>query len=86
MHDATAKLRALASANNISMEGAALRWLRYHSALEEGDGIIFGASRTQQVERTSETCSAGPLPEGLAAELSGLWETCKVDGAAIVQY
>ena len=86
MHEAIAKLRTLASANNISMEGAAMRWLRFHSGLKDGDGIIIGASKVQQVESTSETCATGPLPEGLAEELSGLWEKCKVDGAAIVQY
>lgn len=86
MHEAIARLRTLASANNISMEGAATRWLRFHSALEAGDGIIVGASKVQQVESTSETSVAGPLPSGLVKELSGLWEICKIDGAAIVQY
>lgn len=86
MHEAIAKLHNLSSANNISMEAAAMRWLRYHSGLKEGDGIIIGASKVQQVQSTSETSFAGQLPEGLAEELSGLWEICKVDGAALVQY
>ena len=86
MHGAIAKLRTLASANSISMEGAAMRWLRFHSSLKQEDGIIIGASRIQQVESTSEMSAAGPLPDKLVEELSGLWEICKMDGAAIVQY
>lgn len=86
MHEAIDKLRTLTTVNNISLESAAMRWLRFHSALEAGDGIIFGASKIPQVKSTCETSDAGPLPEGLVEELSNLWKMCKVDGAAIVQY
>ena len=86
MHEAIARLRILAAANNISMQGAAMRWLCFHSALGKEDGIIVGASKIQHVESTNETYAAGPLSGRLAEELSGLWEVCKKDGAAIVQY
>lgn len=86
MHQVNQKLRDLAAEQNVSMEGLALRWLLYHSALREEDGIIFGASNPRQVELTAASDKAGPLPEIVATKLDNLWSMCSQDGQSIVTY
>ncbi|KAI1483286.1 hypothetical protein F4774DRAFT_405921 [Daldinia eschscholtzii] len=43
----------------------AIRWAVYHSALEDGDGVVLGASRTAPVVEAVEFARRGPLTEDL---------------------
>lgn len=38
-----------------------LRWIMNHSFLQEGDGIIFGATKVEQLRGNVELCKKGPL-------------------------
>lgn len=58
------------------MEGT-LRWLLHHSPLETNDGIILGASSTQQVDSGLSACEKGPLSDGLANAFEELWAAVK---------
>ena len=80
------KLQQLAKSEQVPMEALALRWLVYHSALREGDGVIFGASRSTQARSTMEMIRAGTLSEDVAAKLSELWSICQEDAQSIVAY
>ncbi|KAI4151787.1 MAG: hypothetical protein LQ340_003295 [Diploschistes diacapsis] len=68
MHEVNERLRALAQEQDIPMEALAMRWLLYHSALEEEDGVIFGASNPRQAGKTINTIKAGPLLKDMAAK------------------
>ena len=51
LHNAQRKLAESTKELGISPIEAALRWVMYHSALQEGDGIILGASKRAQIVR-----------------------------------
>lgn len=51
LHAAQKKLAEATSEVGISPIEAALRWAMFHSALQEGDGIILGASKEAQIVR-----------------------------------
>lgn len=44
--------RFIASAAGEQPAGLAYRWIRYHSALGQGDQIILGATKVRQLEET----------------------------------
>lgn len=55
----------------------ALRWLMHHSGLGEGDGLILGATRVEQLRGNVEACGKGPLGEELLKAVEALWEGVK---------
>jgi aryl-alcohol dehydrogenase-like predicted oxidoreductase len=55
-------------------EGA-LRWVCYHSALGEEDGLILGELRLEQVKQNAEAVKKGPLPTGVVTEMEEEWKT-----------
>lgn len=59
---------------NITSSEACLRWLYYHSALSEEDGVILGASKTPQILQNMADISKGPLPTELLQKINVLWE------------
>ena len=86
MHEVNERLRGLAETNKMPMEELAMRWLAYHSALQSDDGIIIGASRPEQAQRTVNIIKAGPLTEKVATELSALWQICREEASGITSY
>jgi len=58
---------------------ASLRWIMHHSVLGEGDGIILGATRIDQLKGNVEMCKKGPLDEELVNAVEELWEAVKDD-------
>jgi aryl-alcohol dehydrogenase-like predicted oxidoreductase len=56
----------------------------FHSALDArlGDALVIGASSLNQVKQTAAALKAGPLPDEVAAQISGLWEIVKNDAVA----
>lgn len=82
MHEAVKKLRAISERTGLGMDELSFRWERYHSALEDGDMIIMGASKVEQIRSSVEKASNGPLSDELARELSNLWGPCREDGMA----
>jgi aflatoxin B1 aldehyde reductase len=59
-----------------TVQGAALRWLVFHSALGEEDGVILGASKIEQIDDSAAEIAKGPL-RGLEKAFDELWETVK---------
>jgi aflatoxin B1 aldehyde reductase len=63
----------------VPMLSAALRWCLHHSTLRPnfGDGIIFGASSSNQVEQNLLACAGGKLPENVLKsfdEAAQIWK------------
>jgi aflatoxin B1 aldehyde reductase len=71
------KLDAAVREYGLTPAEVAIRWLAYHSALTENDGIILGASRVEQVIETVGFIRKGPLEEGVLAVAKELWEDVK---------
>jgi len=63
----------------MSLAEVSLRWLVYHSALGNEDGVILGASRVEQVAESVRCCRAGPLSEDIRKAVEGLWEDSRKD-------
>ena len=51
----------------------AIRWIMHHSTLGDGDGIILGASKVEQLRQTVMFARKGPLPEELVRLAEDLW-------------
>ncbi|KAJ4404214.1 hypothetical protein N0V85_004926 [Neurospora sp. IMI 360204] len=79
MHQAIWKLKEACDAVSpqILLQDAALRWLMHHSALREGDAIIFGAKRIDQLRANVAGARAGPLPDIVRETVDGLWDLVK---------
>lgn len=66
------------------LKDAALRWFFHHSQLIEGDAVVVGSSRLEQVEQllTSLRLPAplspqDPLPTSVVRALDNLWESLR---------
>ncbi|VDC01119.1 unnamed protein product [Peniophora sp. CBMAI 1063] len=69
-----AGIRALAESKGITIEEAATRWLVHHSALRTSDhGVLYGASKVEQLETSLANHAKDPLPEDIATALEDLW-------------
>ncbi|KAH8653206.1 NADP-dependent oxidoreductase domain-containing protein [Tricladium varicosporioides] len=77
IHSALQTLHAVCEKHNLSLTGVCLRWLMHHSQLGEGDGIILGAKRIDQLESNVVDCRKGPLPGELVKAVEGMWEEVK---------
>jgi aflatoxin B1 aldehyde reductase len=53
---------------------AALRWVVFHSALRDGDAVIIGASRKEQVVSSMEIIRRGPLDNEVVEAVEQVWE------------
>lgn len=73
------KWEAIANEENVTKAELAYRWVNHHSALkaEQGDAIIFGASKFEQIEQTAGYLKAGPLSDKAAKDIDALWGTVK---------
>lgn len=86
MYDKPSLREGLKEWNNIAeKEGIpkaelAYRWVAHHSALtEEGDGVIFGASKLSQIEQTANGIKKGKLSEEAVQSIERLWESVKAE-------
>lgn len=72
-------VRMQAKRYGISGHAAALRWTTWHSQLaaEEGDAVIIGASRLNQLEENLDILEQGPLPQGLVKVMDQMWDDVK---------
>lgn len=61
----------------IKMREAAFRWFFHHSALGEGDGVIGGSSRLEQLSENLDALDSanGPLPAPVLDALEAAWQT-----------
>lgn len=70
----------IAEKEGVSKAELAYRWVAHHSALtEEGDGVIFGASKLSQIEQTAGGIKKGKLSHEAAKSIDELWESVKAE-------
>lgn len=79
MHAALKQLSAMVEPLGINGPEASLRWLAYHSALGDGDGLILGSSKISQIAKNAEDIRKGPLPQEVVDILEKIWESVEED-------
>jgi len=72
-------VREVCRKEGISVMEATLRWFMHHSVLGERDGVVLGASTTEQIEESLSACEKGKLPEEVVRAWERLWEDVKED-------
>jgi len=73
MFDAYGILQKVIEPLQISGTEAALRWVVYHSVLQDGDGVVLGASKVSQMEKTLTDIKKGPLPDEVVEAIEKMW-------------
>lgn len=77
-------IRKACEKEGITMVEATYRWLLRHSALDENDGVLLGASSVDQLTQNLNGCLAavekGPLPPTILEAFDRAWDITK-DGA-----
>lgn len=71
-------------AHNLTSTEVAIRWIAHDSALRDEDGIIFGASKAEQIRETVNMIKKGPLPEELLRLAEDLWGVVKGSRSEII--
>ncbi|KAL1521890.1 hypothetical protein AB1Y20_021541 [Prymnesium parvum] len=70
-------IRSTCEAAGLSLVQATYQWLLRHSALNESDGPLIGASSLSQLEENLDACRAAatakPLPTAVHAAMEGAW-------------
>jgi aflatoxin B1 aldehyde reductase len=78
MRQALLDWNKIAEKEGVSKAELAYRWVAYHSALQgDEDGVIFGASSTNQVDQTAQALKKGKLSEETVKGVEGIWESVK---------
>ena len=77
IHVAVKELYGVLQHRGIALAEASLRWLLYHSALGDEDGVILGATRTAQVEKNVSDIKKGPLAEDIVQAFEKTWDMVK---------
>lgn len=74
-------IRKACDEEGITMVEATYRWLLRHSALDENDGVLLGASSVEQLTQNLSGCLAavekGPLPPKILEAFDKAWEITK---------
>ncbi|KAJ5749052.1 alcohol dehydrogenase [Penicillium nucicola] len=75
---------AISEASGIPKAELAYRWIAFHSALDGRleDGLVIGASSTDQLNRTVAALKNGALPDSVVKQISDIWEIVKNDSVA----
>jgi aflatoxin B1 aldehyde reductase len=80
MRAALGKWNTIAEEEGISKAELAYRWVAHHSAVadDEENGVIFGASRIQQIGETAQGIQRGKLSEKAVTGIEEIWQSVKV--------
>lgn len=76
--EAVKGLEAVGKDHGISLTEISLRWMMWHSELQEGDGIILGASRGEQIKGNVDMIESGKLPAEVLQVVERVWEGIKI--------
>lgn len=77
LKEPAAMVAVKSQAEGMTGHAAALRWIIHHSQLQEGDGVVLGASNLAQLTNNIDAVEAGPLPQSLVEVFDELWGTVK---------
>lgn len=81
LHAAMRNFDAEAKSLNLTPIEIAVRWIAHHSALRDEDGIIFGASKNEQIKETVAMIKKGPLDGKALKAADDLWTA--VEGSRV---
>ena len=84
LHAAMKNFDSQVKSQGLTPVEVAIRWLAHHSALNDEDGIILGASRAEQVIQTVGMIRKGPLPAEILKEVKVLWDELKSSRGDII--
>lgn len=70
-------------AEGLTPAEAAIRWVTHHSALNEEDGVILGASKTAQILESIDFVRKGRLPQNVLQLTDKLWEAVQESRGSI---
>lgn len=86
--DALNEIKIACDKEGIAMVEAAYRWLTNHSLLcaSEGDGVLLGASRIEQMEQNMSVAQKGELPQSILETMDAAWEIAKPDSPAYFKF
>lgn len=84
LHEAMTELKSFLAPLGINSRDAALRWICWHSCLDEGDAIILGASRLEQVSQNVRSIGDGKLPEQVVEATEKVWGLLKESRGGIL--
>jgi aflatoxin B1 aldehyde reductase len=70
--EAVERIQAVTSEHDITLLSASLRWLAYHSKLDETDSIIIGAIDWRDLEERVTEIAKGPLPQDVVQVMNAL--------------
>jgi len=86
--EAVDEIRKACEAENIPMAEAGYRWLCYHSMMDanQGDGILLGASRQEQMTQNMAATNRGELPQSIVEAMDAAWEIAKPDSPAYFKF
>lgn len=73
MHEAVTKLQDFIKPLDLSLTEVSMSWLMFHSKLGEGDGVIIGGSRVEQIERNLADVGKGRLSEDVVEMVERAW-------------
>ncbi|KAE8446463.1 hypothetical protein EG329_011926 [Mollisiaceae sp. DMI_Dod_QoI] len=77
IHNAMIEFCKKCEAAGLTPTEVSLRWIMHHSVLGEGDGIILGASKVDQLRGNVEFCRKGPLDGEMVKACEELWRDVK---------
>lgn len=84
LHSAMRRFNEEMKLYNVTPIEVAIRWIIYHSALGDEDGVIIGASKAEQVWETVNIMKKGPLPEMVRKAADDLWNAVKESRHSII--
>ena len=84
LQSAMRKFDAEVRSNGLTPIEVAMRWIAHHSALNDQDGLVVGASKIQQVRETVTMIEKGHLPEQALKAAETLWSAVKVSRGDII--
>jgi len=73
MLPAVKELKEVLDKHGLALPEASQRWLQYHSALEQGDAVILGATSVKQLEMNMSQSEGGPLSEDVVELFERAW-------------
>lgn len=86
--EAVDEIRKVCEVEGVPMVEAAYRWLCNHSYMDasQGDGILLGASRQEQMTQNMAATTKGELPESILYAMDAAWEIAKPDSPAYFKF
>ncbi|PVH74887.1 putative aldo/keto reductase [Cadophora sp. DSE1049] len=77
LHEAMRRFVRRCEEKGVSATEVSLRWIIWHGALGEGDGVILGATKEDQLRGNVEFCRKGKLDDELVEACEELWREGK---------